>query len=210
MNDAAVTKLALFGAGSSLGVALTTELLKRGYEVVALVDDLEGFAVRPGLRIQLGDPMNAEHVHHGVIGASAVICLLEPATHLSGSPAPQVAAAKALLEGLGQSGIKRLVLVGDVDVHLDVPAPATHAAALSAAETSAIIVEALRRSPLDWTLVSNPQGVDGLSIEDFQRSGEAGQTARDQAIHRLHRVATGIADELKLNEHIRQYVNFVV
>ena len=70
-------KVVLYGAMASLGGALMAELLRRQHEVIAILDDLNVLAPRPGLRTKSGDLFDAERVNQSVAGSSAVICLLD-------------------------------------------------------------------------------------------------------------------------------------
>jgi uncharacterized protein len=179
-----VLKLALFGAISSLGSALMAELLRRQHEVIAILDDLNALAPRPGLRTKIGSLVDAEQVSQSVAGSSAVICLLEPVDSIS--------ATRHLIDGLQRMDIPRLILVGDFD------------------EPSPGIDDLLTHSQLDWTLVNNPKTALGLSIEHFNQISETLDPALAEPLVHLRRVAAGIVDELSLNQHVRELVNFVV
>lgn len=181
--ETTVLKLVLFGAMSSLGSALMAELLHRQNEVIAILDDLNALAPRPGLRTKIGSLADAEQVSQSVAGSSAVICLLEPVDPVS--------ATQHLINGLQRMGVQRLILVGDFD------------------EPSLEIVDLLTHSTLDWTLVNNPKAVLGLSIEHFSQISETLDPALADPLLHLRRVAAGIVDELSLNQHVRAYVNFV-
>lgn len=209
-----VLKLVLYGAISSLGSALMAELLRRQHEVIAILDDLNALAPRPGLRTKVGNLFDAERVSQSVAGCSAVICLLDarvlpvgndsPPPDASPGPVDQVMATQTLIAGLQRMGIKRLILGGDFAV-LD-EAGETDRQQRSAAEA---IVDLLNTSELDWTLVNTPQGVLGLSIEHFSQISDTLEPGLAEPLERLGRVAAGIADELRLNLHVREHVNFV-
>lgn len=209
-----VLKLVLYGAISSFGSALMAEFLRRQHEVIAILDDLNALAPRPGLRTKVGSLFDAERVSQSVAGCSAVICLLDAhvlpvgggATRPAITPGPvdQISATRNLIQGMQRMGIKRLVLAGNFAV-LD-QAPETDESQQNAAET---IVELLRDSDLDWTLVNAPQGVLGLSIEHFSQISDTLEPGLAEPLERLARVAAGIADELLLNLHVREHVNFV-
>jgi len=141
-----VFKLVLFGAESSLGNALTTELLARQHEVIAVVDDLNRHTPRPGLHVKIGALDDADQAEQGAAGGSAVIALLAP-----GNLAAQARMSVALMTGLARTTIRRLLLVGDFDV-LDVPGK------YSAVERECVdqVVDGLQRSSLRWTLINMP------------------------------------------------------
>jgi uncharacterized protein len=186
-----VLKLVLYGAISSLGSALMAELLHRQHEVIAILDDLNALAPRPGLRTKIGSTADAEQVSQSVAGSTAVICLLDQSPTLIDS----VSATQHLIDGLQWMGIKRLILVGDFE---------------GSSETYLQgIVDLLTYTQLDWTLVNSPKGVLGLSIEHFSQISETLEPSLAEPLLRLRRVAAGIADELNLNLHVREHVNFV-
>lgn len=209
-----VVKVVLYGATSSLGSALMAEMLRRQHEVIAILDDLNALAPRPGLRTKTGDLFDAQRVKQSVAGSSVVICLLDPpglpfnSEHVEKTfvpgPVEQVLAVDALINGMQAANIARLFLVGDFDV-LDDP-EAEDSLQRHAAEE---IREALQSSPLQWTLVNEPRGVAGLTIEHFAQIGSTLEPGLAEPLGRLARTAVGIADELQLNLHIREHVNFI-
>ncbi|HEF4761388.1 TPA: NAD(P)H-binding protein [Pseudomonas putida] len=209
-----VVKVVLYGAMSSLGSALMAEMLRRQHEVIAILDDLTALAPRPGLRTKTGDLFEAERVKQSVAGSSAVICLLDApglpynSEHVEKNivpgPVEQVLAADALIDGMQAASISRLFLVGDFDV-LDDPETFDPLQRHAAEE----IREALQSSTLRWTLVNAPRGVPGLTLEHFSHVGRHLEPGLAEPIERLTRTAVGIADELHLNLHIGEHVDFV-
>jgi putative NADH-flavin reductase len=209
-----VVKVVLYGAMSSLGSALMAEMLRRQHEVIAILDELTALAPRPGLRTKTGDLFDAQRVKQSVAGSSVVICLLDApglpfnSEHVEKTivpgPVEQVLAVDALIDGMQAANIARLFLVGDFDV-LDDP-EAEDSLQRHAAEE---IREALQSSPLKWTLVNEPRGAPGLTIEHFAQIGGNLEPGLAEPLERLARTAVGIADELHLNLHIREHVNFI-
>ncbi|MCX7079433.1 MAG: NAD(P)H-binding protein [Pseudomonas sp.] len=209
-----VVKLVLYGAMSSLGSALMAEMLRRQHEVIAILDDLTALAPRPGLRTKTGNLFDAQRVKQSVAGCSAVICLLNapglPMSHehvektVVPGPVEQVRAVDALIDGMQAMGIQRLFLVGDFAV-LDDPEEEDNLQRHAAEE----ILDALKTSTLRWTLVNAPRGMAGLTIEHFSQVSSNLEPGLAPVLERLNRVAVGIADELHLNLHIHEHVNFV-
>lgn len=207
-------KVVLYGAMSSLGSALMAEMLRRQHEVIAILDDLTALAPRPGLRTKNGDLFDSERVKQSVAGSSAVICLLDaPGLQISSEhvektivpgPVEQVLAVDALIDGMQAAGIARVFVVGDF-AELDEPEVEDNLQ-LHAAEE---ILEALQGSGLQWTLVDAPRGVAGLTIEHFSQVSSSLEPGLAEPLERLNRVAVGIADELRLNLHVGEHVNFV-
>lgn len=207
-------KVVLYGAMSSLGSALMAEMLRRQHEVIAILDDLTALAPRPGLRTKNGDLFDSERVKQSVAGSSAVICLLDaPGLPISSEhvektivpgPVEQVLAVDALIDGMQAAGIPRVFVVGDF-AELDEPEVEDNLQ-LHAAEE---ILEALQGSGLQWTLVDAPRAVAGLTIEHFSQVSSSLEPGLAEPLERLNRVAVGIADELRLNLHVGEHVNFV-
>ena len=207
-------KVVLYGAMSSLGSALMAEMLRRQHEVIAILDDLTALAPRPGLRTKNGDLFDSERVKQSVAGSSAVICLLDaPGLPISSEhvektivpgPVEQVLAVDALIDGMQAAGISRVFVIGDF-AELDEPEVEDNLQ-LHAAEE---ILEALQGSGLQWTLVDAPRGVAGLTIEHFSQVSSSLEPGLAEPLERLNRVAVGIADELRLNLHVGEHVNFV-
>nr|WP_314524057.1 NAD(P)H-binding protein [uncultured Pseudomonas sp.] len=209
-----VVKVVLYGAMSSLGSALMAEMLRRQHEVITILDDLTALPPRPGLRTKTGDLFDAQRVKQSVAGSSAVVCLLDAPglpfnsesvekTIIPG-PVEQVLAVDALIEGMQASSIARLFLVGDFAV-LDDPEIEDRLQRHAAEE----IREALQSSSLQWTMVNAPRGVPGLTIEHFSQVSSSLEPGLAEPLERLQRVAVGIADELQLNLHVGEHVNFV-
>ncbi|MNE93436.1 hypothetical protein D3C80_1912890 [compost metagenome] len=71
------------------------------------------------------------------------------------------------------------------------------------------IVDLLLHSQLQWTLVNAPKGVVGLTVEHFSQVSQSLEPGLAEPLDRLARVAAGLADELMLNLHIGEHVNFV-
>lgn len=199
-----VVKIVLFGAISSLGSALMAELLRRQHEVIAVLDDLNALAPRPGLRAKVGNLFSADRVCESIAGSSAVICLLdakvfpgdedESRAAVSLEPHEQLAVTRILLSCMQRMGVKRLILVDD----------------FAALDGSSPLFDSLQQSAVDWTLVNAPVGVAGLGIEHFSQVSTHLEPGLAEPLEKLARTAAGIADELKLRLHVREVVNFVV
>lgn len=185
-----VTKIVLFGAVSSLGSALMAEMLRRQHEVIAILDDLNALAPRPGLRTKVGNLLDADAVCESIAGGSVVICLLDAQPE----PSQPLEVAQLLLNAMQRMGIKRLILIDD----------------FTSMDGNAPLADALQQSPINWTLINTPQGVAGLTIEHFSQISTSLEPGLAPPLERLARVAAGIADELTLNLHLREVVNFVV
>jgi len=109
-------KLVLFGANGSAGSCIAQEALSRGHQVSAVVRDSSRFTMRhERLTVVVGnvcDPMSVAEI---VKGHDAVISAAGPGAAIANDPtqAPMVVqAAHALIEGLKQAGVCRLIVVG--------------------------------------------------------------------------------------------------
>nr|WP_302056020.1 NAD(P)H-binding protein [Pseudomonas sp. SBB6] len=195
-------KLVLLGGLSSLGSALMAELLKRQHEVIAVVDDLNSLAPRPGLHFKTGGLDNPDQAEQSVAGGSAVVCLL-PAL-APDDFAAQLRMSQALIAGMSRTTIRRLLLVGDFDV-LD------HSEGHSEQQRTCAdqIVDLLQRSQLHWTLVNTPQQIAGLGIEHFHQTHGTLEPGLAEPLQRLARVAAAMVDALELKLHHGEHVNFV-
>lgn len=208
--DTPAINVALFGALSSFGSALMAELLRRQHEVIAIIDDPDALKPRRRLRIRGGNLFDSERVCAGLTDCSVVICLLEPKAAplaVTGlTPEAQLLATYTLLTCMDRVHLKRLILVADIHLLHGQPLADYQDPNLDQFQASALIVDALRKSAAEWTLVSAPEGVAGLGITHYSPTGHTQEVSR--AV--LARVAAGIADEIRLNLHVRQYVNFAV
>jgi putative NADH-flavin reductase len=162
-------KFVIFGAGGRAGRQAVAEARRRGHEVTAVVRDPSRYSgVRDGVQVVAGDVTDAADVaalaagHDVAINAAAVIT---PDTFFT-------SAAHALVKGLQQAGVNRLVAVGlasllpDADGIRLLDAPEFPAEFRPFCLGHAAGLEVLRTDggALDWVYVS-PAG-------DFDHDGE--------------------------------------
>jgi len=175
------------------------ELLSRQHEAVALLDDLNSIAARPGLRTKPGNPFDAVSVSESVAGMDAVVCLFQmprlPGANATTGESPQrdfYQAVEALLLGLERAKVERLLLVAD----------------FPAIELQPEVEAALQRliaHPLRWTLVDAPSAGNQLTVEAL---AEAAGKGAANPYRELQRIAAGIVDELENPQHIHQRIHF--
>lgn len=182
-----VLKYAVYGADSSLGSALLHELLSRQHEVLALLDDLNAVAARPGLRAKLGDPCDAASVGESAAGCDAVV-YLHP-RRAGQQPHQLYQVIDALLAGLPQVQVERLLVVADF-------------AALEADPEVQAALQRLALHPLRWTLVDQPASGFDLSLDDFLEDGS------DRRRAALLRLAAGLVAELEAPQHVHERIRF--
>ena len=100
-------KLALFGASGMIGSRILSEALRRGHEVTAVVRHPEEFAHKhKNLAVVKGDVLDVGSIVGAVKGHDAVLSAVGP------EPAVVTGAARALIDGLTQAGVRRLIVVG--------------------------------------------------------------------------------------------------
>jgi putative NADH-flavin reductase len=108
-----MSKIVIFGAGGRVGRAAVAEAVRRGHAVTAVVRDPDKY---PDLNttelvtVLRGDATDAESVATAAAGHDAAL----NATARLDLPAEEyfTAAARALVEGLGRAGVRRLLVVG--------------------------------------------------------------------------------------------------
>ncbi|MEW2133815.1 NAD(P)H-binding protein [Streptomyces sp. NPDC005435] len=157
-----MSEVIVFGAGGRIGRAVAGEALRRGCGVTAVVrnPDRHGDLGAGGVRLRAGDVTDADAVARLAAGHDTAI----HAAYDAGSP-PGVffpAAARALLSGLTQAGVGRLLVVGlsalletpDGVRLLDTPAfpPQYRPFALDHAAGAAVLHDS--PASLDWLVVS--------------------------------------------------------
>jgi uncharacterized protein len=107
-------KVVLFGATGNVGRRIASEALNRGDEVVGVVrDPAHAHSPDPRLTLVKGDATDAESVNRVARGADVVVSAISPRPDSHGLPAPSLAsAARALIDGTREAGVRRLVVVG--------------------------------------------------------------------------------------------------
>jgi putative NADH-flavin reductase len=107
-------KIVIFGATGNVGRRIIIEALNRGHGVVAVVRDPAKVGnPEPRVALVQGDATNSDDVIRVARGADAIVCAISPRPNARGVAAPSlVSAARALIAGAQQAGIKRLMIVG--------------------------------------------------------------------------------------------------
>ena len=105
-------KIALIGATGFVGSAILKEALDRGHEVTAIVREPEKLPHHAKLRSQKGDVYNVNEVARLVAGHDAVISAFNPGWTNPDIYSLQVKGTRAIIAGVKEAGIKRLLVVG--------------------------------------------------------------------------------------------------
>ena len=104
-------KIALFGATGMIGQRILAEALRRGHEVTAIArDPSKVTATGPGLHTAVGSVLDPQSVATLVSGQDAVVSAFSAGTSQPVESFP--ASARALIAGMTQAGVKRLIVVG--------------------------------------------------------------------------------------------------
>jgi uncharacterized protein YbjT (DUF2867 family) len=138
----------LTGASGFMGRNLSTELLRRGHTVRALVRAGAESRVAPGCEVVTGDPLDAESYRHHVAPADTFVQLVG-VSHPSPAKAAQfrtidLASAKAAVSAAAGAGVRHFIYVSVAH-----PAPMMHE--YIAARTEA--EEAIQAAGLNATIV---------------------------------------------------------
>ncbi|MQY12517.1 hypothetical protein SRB5_26520 [Streptomyces sp. RB5] len=156
-----MSKIAVIGAGGRVGRRIVGEAVRRGHDVTPVVRDparYEG-AVR-------GDVTDPASVAAAVAGHDAVVSSVYTPGVPSGEFFP--ASARALLAGLTEAGVGRLVVVGllstltgeDGRMMLDDPSAPAEAREFSLGRAAELAVYREHAGPVDWVIVNPPLLLD--------------------------------------------------
>lgn len=170
-----MSKIVVFGAGGNAGRRVVTEAVTRGHEVTAVVRDAAKYKEleREGVTLVEGDVTKAESVAAVAAGHDAVISTVFRADVAPADFYGEV--SKALVAGLAEAGVSRLVAVG-VGTALEVaPGVAVHDSPEFPEEYRQFSIghsvenDVYRASELDWVVVTPPPAVLDA---DAERTGK--------------------------------------
>jgi putative NADH-flavin reductase len=107
-------KIVVIGATGNIGRRVVQEALSRGHEVTGVVRDPEAVETPdPRVRLVKADATKADDVARAVKGADAVVSAISPRPNARGLAAPSLQAnARALIKGLSDAHVKRVLYVG--------------------------------------------------------------------------------------------------
>lgn len=152
-------KITLIGATGTVGKRILEEALNRGHQVTALVRDASKLTEQPGLKVVQGDIFVATTVAAAARGSQAVLSSYGPAPDQTETLIP---ATRALLEGVRQAGVTRLLMVGGAGSLLVAPGlklvdadifPAAYKP-IAIAHEKALEILYQEAGDLDWTNLS--------------------------------------------------------
>jgi hypothetical protein len=206
-------KIVLFGATGHVGQRIVAEALRRGHEVTGIVRD-PSRAQSPDPRVTLvqGDATDAASVATVVRGADAVVSSVSPRPGTTGNAPTMVGTARALIAGLREAGVRRLVVVGGAGslevapgvALVDTPDFPEAYKPESLDGRDALNVYRAEADGLDWTFIS-----PAIIIQPGERTGRY-RTTGDQVLadERGHSTisfedyAAALLDELETPRHV--------
>jgi uncharacterized protein len=206
-----MSKVVVFGAGGRAGRAAVAEARRRGHQVTAVVRDPAkyGDLAIDGVRLAAGDVTDVDSVARVAEGQDAAISAVydagtEPAAFFT-------AAARALIDGLPQAGVGRLLVVGLASVLknasgvllMDTPGYPQEYRSFYLAHAAGVDVLRAASTELDWLVVS-PAG-------DFDHNGVRTGRYRTAAADTGSRVsyadlAVALLDEIETPKHHRTHL----
>jgi putative NADH-flavin reductase len=209
-------KIALIGATGFVGAPLVAELLQRGHQVTALARNPSKLAAHAKLTARTLDVNDPDAVAAAVKGHDAVISAFNPGWDAPGLYELFTRGHDAIVAGVEQSGVKRLLVVGGAaslfvapGVQLfDTPEFPSHVPAnvIPGARAARDALTRLRsNTTLDWTFLSPPALLaPGERTGQYRVGGEqllmAGAAPAGISVADL---GVAIADEIETPKHIR-------
>jgi putative NADH-flavin reductase len=198
-------RIALFGGTGTIGSRIYAECRSRGHDTTLVLRSVG--KAPPTAKTRVGDATNAASVAAGVRNDDAVVSAVGPG---GGNPTLVVDAARALVAGVREAGVGRLIVVGgagSLEVspgHLlyDVPDfnPAWRGVAIAHHEALRIFQAA---EDLDWTYFSPAAFIEpgirtghyriGFDTLVVNAAGESRISAEDFAV--------AVVDELEQDRH---------
>ena len=209
-------KIALIGATGFVGTAVVAELLRRGHDVTALARNPARLAAQPKLTARSLDAYSPDAVAAAVKGHDGVVSAFNPGWDDPDLYARFMQGSAAIVGGVQQSGVKRLLVVGGAGSlfvapgvqMVDTPEFASHVPPniVPGAKAARDALTALRpNTVLDWTYVSPPALLaPGERTGQYRVGGEellmAGPAPAGISVADL---AVAIADEIEKPQHVR-------
>ena len=166
-------KILVIGASGKTGHEVVRQALAAGHEVTAFVRDPSRLELRePRLTVATGDARSVDDLRRALAGQDAVISTLggrakdAMASPLGGKPSGGVmeASTAALIEAAGEAGVRRVVMLSTFMLAPNFRAGILKPLALyykGMNDDKRAGEEALKNSPLDWTIVYATRLTDG-------------------------------------------------
>lgn len=168
-------KIVIFGATGRTGSEIVRRALADDHEVTAVVRSPEKCKPQEKLTIITGDVRDPVVVKNTLVGADAVVSALgtDKTTTLT-------EAIPAIIEGMKEHGIKRIVTIGTAGILNSRTEPSklryqsneSHRKLTFAAEEHHKVFTMLKDSGLDWTIVCPTYLPDGEAVGNYRTERE--------------------------------------
>lgn len=206
--------IALIGATGFVGSAILPELLGRGHQVTVLARTPSKMAPQTGLRVVAADVLDATQVAQTVAGHDAVISAYNPGWGEPKIYALFLQGSHAIVSGVKQAGVKRLLVVGGAGSLFVAPGrqlvdtpefPAQYKqGALAARE---LLNQLKAETALDWSFISPPIGLaPGARTGKYRLGADdllPGQGNQPAGIS-VPDLAVAIVDEIEQPQHVKR------
>lgn len=206
-------RVAIIGASGNIGSFIRDEALARGHQVTAIIRHPEKITVRNSLLTVVKADILKDKVDELVKGHDAVISAYNPGWSNPDIYNEQIKGAKAIINGVKRSGIKRLLVVGGAG-SLEVAPGVQLIDTMSLPEqvkggvlaTRETLYMLKKEDELEWTFLSPP-----LTIAPGERTGRY-RVGKDQLLKNkdgeskisTQDYAVAMLDELEHPQHIRE------
>jgi putative NADH-flavin reductase len=200
-------KLIVYGANGRQGSRLVTEALGRGHEVTAAVhDEARAGSVDPQARVVVADALDPASIAAVAAGHDAALLATGGGGHAD--------VARAMLSGLSQAGVRRLVVVGGAgslrvasgERLVDTPDFHEEWKPEALGQAEALDLYGAADTDVDWTYVS-----PGAMLAPGERTGRY-RTGGDQLLVgddgrseiSMEDFAVALLDEVEQGRHVRE------
>ncbi len=202
-------KVVLFGASGMIGSRILDELVRRGHTVTAVVRHPEKVEPAGGVTAVQGDITDAASVAALAKGADAVVSAYSPPQT---EPRMIVDAVRALLAGLDEAGVRRVIVVGGAGSLEVAPGiqliddPSFPSAWKGIALAHRDVLPVLKGADLDWTYFSPAALIAPGQRTGKFRLGGTRLVANDRGESKISAedYAVALVDELEQPRHVRQ------